>query len=48
MKYEVTGVWMVCLEVDSDSEEEAKTQFLIDVGGEHQDFDIISIKRKEK
>lgn len=48
MIYTVTGTWTVCIDVEADSEEEAMDLFYDELAYEHQDFEIISVERKEE
>ena len=48
MNYTVTGTWTVCIDVEADSEEEARDLFYDELAYEHQDFEITSAERKEE
>lgn len=48
MIYTVTGTWTVCIDVEADSEEEARDMFYDELAYEHQDFEITSVERKEE
>jgi len=48
MIYTVTGTWTVCVDVEADSEEEARDLFYDELAYEHQDFEITFVERKEE
>jgi hypothetical protein len=48
MIYTVIGTWTVWIDVEADSEEEARDLFYDELAYEHQDFEIISVERKEE
>ena len=48
MIYTVTGTWTVCIDVEADSEEEARDLFYEELAYEHQDFEITSVKGEEE
>ena len=48
MSYRVEGTWTVCIDVEANSEEEARDMFYDELAYEHQDFEITSVERKEE
>lgn len=46
--YKVTGTWTVCINIEADSEEEARDLFYDELAYEHQEFEITSVERKEE
>ncbi len=48
MMYKVTGTWTVCINIEADSEEEARDLFYDELAYEHQEFEITSVERKEE